>query len=187
MKRTFIFCAFALMVFGAIPNVFAVDVDGAIANNEYSKQAVFDKGNFTLLWEFEGDKVYMAVVAKTLGWISVGFNPSTFMSNSDLVLVAIKDSQDIKVYDEWSSGMFGPHTPDTEKGGTSDILSYAGARNSDTVTFEFSRLLDTKDKYDKVIPTSGKFKIMWGYGPSLDITAKHKKAGTATLQMEGQK
>jgi hypothetical protein len=170
-------------LFVIVPSSFAVTIDGVISSGEYSKQAEFDKGNFKLSWEFEGDKVFMAIIAKTPGWISVGFNPSSFMSNSDLVLAVVKDNQDIKVYDEWSSGMFGPHVQDTEKQGTFDILSYAGSRSADMVIFEFSRLLDTKDKYDKVIITSGKFKIMWAYGPSLDMTAKHKKAGTATVEM----
>ncbi len=181
LRAYVIFCMFSLFVI--VPASFAVTIDGVISSGEYSKQAEFDKGNFKLSWEFEGDKVFMAIIAKTPGWISVGFNPSSFMSNSDLVLAVVKDNQDIKVYDEWSSGMFGPHVQDTEKQGTFDILSYAGSRSADMVIFEFSRLLDTKDKYDKVIITSGKFKIMWAYGPSLDMTAKHKKAGTATVEM----
>ncbi len=181
LRAYVIFCMFSLFVI--VPSSFAVTIDGVISSGEYSKQAEFDKGNFKLSWEFEGDKVFMAIIAKTPGWISVGFNPSSFMSNSDLVLAVVKDNQDIKVYDEWSSGMFGPHVQDTEKQGTFDILSYAGSRSADMVIFEFSRLLDTKDKYDKVIITSGKFKIMWAYGPSLDMTAKHKKAGTATVEM----
>ena len=181
LRAYVIFCMFSLFVI--VPSSFAVTIDGVISSGEYSKQAEFDKGNFKLSWEFEGDKVFMAIIAKTPGWISVGFNPSSFMYNSDLVLAVVKDNQDIKVYDEWSSGMFGPHVQDTEKQGTFDILSYAGSRSADMVIFEFSRLLDTKDKYDKVIITLGKFKIMWAYGPSLDMTAKHKKAGTATVEM----
>ncbi len=179
--------ALVLLFVASVPAVFAVNVDGSISSGEYSKQAVFDKGNFQLLWEFEGDKVFMAIVAKTQGWVAIGFNPSTVMANADMVLGLVKDQNNVQAIDEWSSGIFGPHSPDVDQGGTSDILSFAGTRTGDTVVFEFSRLLNTGDKFDKVIPTSGKFKIIWAYGPSLDMTAKHKKAGSATIQMEGQK
>jgi hypothetical protein len=187
MKMKAFSTALVLLVLASVPAVFAVNVDGTIASGEYSKQAVFDKGNFKLLWEFEGDKVFMAIVAKTPGWVAIGFNPSTVMAKSDMVLGLVKDQSDVQAVDEWSSGIFGPHAPDVDKGGKSDILSYAGTRTDDTVVFEFSRLLNTGDQLDNVIPTSGKFKVIWAYGPSLDVTAKHKKAGSATIQMEGQK
>lgn len=130
---------------------------------------------------------FMAIVAKTPGWVAVGFNPSAVMANADMVFGLVKDQNDVQTVDEWSSGIFGPHAPDVDKDGKSDILSYAGTWTGDTVVFEFSRLLNTGDKLDTVIPTSGKLKVIWAYGSSLDLTAKHKKAGSATIQMEGQK
>ncbi|HOV94749.1 MAG TPA: DOMON domain-containing protein [Spirochaetales bacterium] len=187
MKTRFGIAVLVVALFVAVPASFAVNIDGEVSPVEYAYQTEFDKGNYKLYWQFDGDRVHMGIVAKTPGWISVGFDPGSFMAKSDMILVAVKDSTDIKVYDEWCSGAFGPHKPDTEQGGTSDILAYAGSRNGDWVTFEFTRLLDTKDKYDKVIPTTGKFKIMWAYGSGLDITAKHKKAGTVSVQMDGKK
>jgi len=188
MKIKSLSLALLLLFLAGVPAVFAVNVDGVISSGEYSKQAVFDNGNYKLLWEFEGNKVFMAIVAKTPGWVAVGFNPSTVMANADMVFGLVGDQgTTAQVSDEWSSGIFGPHSPDVSQGGKSDILSFAGKRTGDTVVFEFSRLLNTGDKFDKVIPTSGKFKIIWAYGPSLQLTAKHTKAGSATIQMEGQK
>ncbi|MEN6296581.1 MAG: DOMON domain-containing protein, partial [Rectinema sp.] len=91
MKMKAFSTALVLLVLASVPAVFAVNVDGTIASGEYSKQAVFDKGNFKLLWEFEGDKVFMAIVAKTPGWVAIGFNPSTVMAKSDMVLGLVKD------------------------------------------------------------------------------------------------
>lgn len=179
--------ALALLALASVPAAFAVNVDGTVSSGEYSKQTAFDNGNYRLLWEFEGNRVFMAIVAKTPGWVAIGFNPSTVMANADMVFGIVGNQGNAQTSDEWSSGIFGPHAPDVNQGGKSDILSFAGTRTGDTVVFEFSRLLDTGDKFDKAIPISGRFKIIWAYGPSLQLSAKHTKAGSATIQMEGQK
>jgi len=185
MKTKFFFIAMFLVMIGSA--AFAVDVDGIIKAGEYSKEAVFDKGNYRLLWEFDNDKLYMAIVAKTTGWVAIGFDPGVAMANADMIFGLVGEQGNVQAIDAWSTGMFGPHPPDVNQGGNSDILSFAGSRTGDTVTFEFSRLLNTGDKFDKVIPTSGNFKVIWAYGPSLQFTAKHTKAGSAILLMEGKK
>jgi len=183
MKAKYIVIAMLFLAVGSM--AFAVDVDGVLKDGEYSKEAVFDKGNYRLYWEFQDDKVFMAIVAKTPGWVAIGFEPSTVMANSDMIFGLVGEPGNVQAVDAWSSGMFGPHPPDVNQGGASSILSFAGTRTGDMVVFEFSRLLNTGDKFDKVIPVSGNFKVIWAYGPNLQFTAKHSKAGSAVLKMEG--
>ena len=66
-------------------SAFAVDVDGQLAQGEYTKQASFDKGNFNLYWKIVGDKIFMAIEAKASGWVAVGFEPTTVMANADMI------------------------------------------------------------------------------------------------------
>lgn len=183
MKTKYTFFALLFLVVGSM--AFAVDLDGVLKDGEYSKEVVFDKGNFHLYWEFQGDKVFMAIVAKTPGWVAIGFEPTTVMANSDMIFGLVGEPGNVQAIDAWSTGMFGPHPPDVNQGGSSSILSFAGTRTGDTVVFEFSRLLNTGDKFDKVIPVSGNFKVIWAYGPNLQFTSKHSKAGSAVLKMEG--
>lgn len=166
---------------------FAVDVDGAISPGEYSSEASYDKGNFILLWRISGDTLYMAIDSSAPGWVSVGFEPTRVMANSDMIFGMIPADGPGQAVDAWSTGMFGPHPPDTNQGGKDSILSFAGKRSQGRVVFEFSRLLDTGDKFDKVVPRTGEFKIIWAYGPNLQFTAKHSKAGSATIVMDGAK
>lgn len=163
---------------------FAVDVDGVLKDGEYSKEASFDKGNYRLYWEFQDDKVFMGIVAKSKGWVAIGFDPSTVMANADMIFGLVDEQGNVQAVDAWSTGMFGPHPPDVNQGGASSILSFAGTRTDDLVVFEFDRLLNTGDNMDKVIPVSGNFKVIWAYGPTLQFTAKHSKAGSAVLKME---
>ncbi len=52
---------------------YAVDVDGQLAQGEYSREASFDKGNYRLLWRIVDDKLFMAIDAKAGGWVAIGF------------------------------------------------------------------------------------------------------------------
>lgn len=166
---------------------YAVDVDGVIVPGEYPKEAVFDNGNYRLLWKIEGDKAFMAIDAKAPGWVAVGFQPTAVMANADMIFGFVDAANKVGAVDAWSTGIFGPHPADTSQKGSDNILSSAGKRTADRVVFEFSRLLNTGDKLDKVIPATGSFKIIWAYGPNFQFTANHVKAGSATLTMDGSK
>ena len=167
--------------------LYGLEVDGLVSPGEYSYEAVFDKGNFRLLWEISGDTIYMAIESSAQGWVSIGFEPTRVMANSDMIFGIISPNGEVQAIDAWSTGMFGPHPPDTNQGGKSNILSFAGKRNNAKQVFEFSRLLDTGDTFDKVIPKSGDLKIIWAYSSSLQFTAKHSKAGSATIKMDSNK
>lgn len=162
---------------------FAVNVDGKIAQGEYTREASFDGGNYRLLWSIEGDTLFMAIEAKAAGWVAIGFDPSTVMANCDMVFGIIDSLGKAQAIDAWSKGMFGPHPADTDQGGKSNITAAAGTRSGGSVIFEFSRKLSTGDRFDKVIPKSGNFKVIWAYSGSSQFTAKHSKAGTGTIQM----
>lgn len=162
-------------------------IDGILADGEYPNAADLDKGNFRLLWRFEGDRIHMAIDAKASGWVSVGFEPTSVMANSDMIFGILGKDGKLQSVDAWSTGMFGPHPPDTNQGGKDDLLSSAAVRTGDRVVFEFARLLSTGDKFDKPIPRTGKFKVIWAYSSSLSFTAKHQKAGSVILDMGASK
>jgi len=185
MKTTSLFAVLVFLAVGS--TAFAVDVDGVITQGEYSSERSYDKGNFRVLWQVSDDRLFMAIDSSASGWVSVGFDPSSVMANSDMIFGMVPAEGTVQAIDAWSTGMFGPHPPDTNQGGKADILSFAGRRSGGRVVFEFSRLLNTGDKYDKVIPADGKIKLIWAYGSSLSFTAKHSKAGSDTITMSAAK
>lgn len=179
MKAKIIFSALILALIGSA--AYAVDVDGQVAQGEYAKEMTLDKGNFRLLWSVVGDKFFMAIEANATGWVSVGFDPASIMAKSDMIFGIVDASGSVKCIDAWSTGMFGPHPADTEQGGHDNMLAYAGKRSGNRVVFEFSRLLNTGDKFDKIIPAAGKIKAIWAYSSSLQFSAKHSKAGSIII------
>lgn len=169
----------------ALSAVNAVDVDGKILTGEYAREESFDKGGFKLLWRIVGERIFMAIDSEAKGWVSIGFEPTKIMANSDMVFGFVETSGSVKAVDAWSTGMFGPHPADVDQGGKDSILSFAGLRTGNRVVFEFSRDLVTGDKYDKPIPAKGALKIIWAYSQSMGFNAKHSRAGGATLDMGG--
>jgi hypothetical protein len=119
--------------------------------------------------------------AKTNGWLAVGTQPGTTMKDADMVLGFVSDGK-ATVYDLYCTGDYGPHPPDTELGGTNDILEFGGKEVAGYTTIEFKRLLDTGDKYDRPF-SKGTNKIIWSYGLDDQSMIKHVSRGLGEIDL----
>ncbi len=153
--------------------------DGIISDGEYTKVAAY--GDYEIHWTSDGNYIYIGMKAKTSGWLAVGTQPGTTMKDADMVLGFVSDGK-ATVYDLYSTGDFGPHPPDTELGGTNDILEFGGKEMGGYTTIEFKRLLDTGDKYDRPFSV-GSNKIIWSYGSDDQLTIKHVNRGIGELDL----
>jgi hypothetical protein len=105
--------------------------DGVISDGEYRGTATY--GDYSINWSNDDDYVYIGIKARTAGWVAVGFGSETFMKNADIIMGSVKGGG-LSIVDTLSTGEFGPHPPDTQLGGTDDILASAGkAENGYTV------------------------------------------------------
>jgi len=153
--------------------------DGVITPGEYQKNKSF--GDFELSWTADDQYIYMGMKAKTPGWVAVGFDPGLMMQDADIVEGYIKDGN-LSIADQYSTGQFGPHPPDTQQGGTDDILASGGKLDNGYATIEFKRKLDTGDKYDKPLH-SGTNKIIWAYGSDPQFFIKHMARGSGEIDL----
>ncbi|MDD4876577.1 MAG: DOMON domain-containing protein [Dehalococcoidales bacterium] len=138
-------------------------------------------GNYKLHWHSDENYIYIGIKGKSIGWVAIGFEPSDEMKDADIVFGLIKNGGTL-VLDQFSTGVFGPHHPDIELGGTYDILEFGGKEENGTTIFEFKRALDTGDQYDKVI-NKGIVKIIWAYGLSDEINIKHAVRGDGEISI----
>lgn len=143
--------------------------DGVLGDDEYLQEMQF--GDFEIRWMTSEKTAYFGLRVKTNGWVAIGFSPSSRMKDADMVIGTVR-GDNAGVSDQFSTGTFGPHLPDVELGGTIDIREFAGREQGDYTTIEFSRALDTGDKYDNVI-TRGTMKIILAYGSTDDTTQQH--------------
>ena len=166
------------------PQVSKVDMDGLVEDGEYEFDASFDGGNFVIFWRIEADHIYMAIRAKTTGWVSIGFDPSVRMKDADMLIGWVTKSGTAGLLDCYSTGDYGPHPPDTSLGGTDDIIRYEGSESGGSTTIEFKRLLRTGDRYDTNMELDGPMEIIWAVGDDDDYTSGHGVArGAGTIDL----
>jgi len=153
--------------------------DGIITDGEYTKVNTY--GDYEISWASDEEYIYVGLKVKTTGWVAVGIQPGSLMKNADMVLGSVEDGE-AAVYDHFSTGNFGPHLPDTELGGTDDILEFGGEEAAAYTTIEFKRALNTGDKYDHPL-LKGVNKIIWSYGSDDKSTIKHVNRGYGELDL----
>ena len=156
--------------------------DGIIEDSEYSKTFTFQDGKFELFWEIIEDRIHFGMMAQTLGYISLNIDPTFLLKNGDLYYGFVNESASYMV-DQYSTGVVGPPENDVELGGTYDILEFEGKEDNGYTIFEFTRLLDTGDDYDNVIPR-GEIDISWSYHSSDDISRIPSEKGSALINFQ---
>jgi hypothetical protein len=156
-----------------------VSMDGTISQGEYAE--VVTHGSYEIHWTSDEQFIYIGLKARTSGWVSIGIQPGSKMKDSDMILGFVKDGEAI-VYDLYSTGNFGPHPPDTELGGSNDILDFGGSEKEGYTIIEFKRELNTGDKYD-IQFSKGKIKIIWAYGSGDNLDLKHSARGYGELDI----
>ena len=151
--------------------------DGIITEDEYDHTLSLGNNNFIVHWKVYGETIQYGIEAQTTGWVSLGFDPEDVMEGADMIFGWVTTGGEVKALDCYSEGIFGPHPPDTELGGSGDILKWGGSEKQGKTIFEFERNLSVTDEYDKSIPTEGDFTIIWAAGATDDFTSKHTMVG----------
>lgn len=156
--------------------------DGVVGENEYSHSLKlysptrqgYTGGVMTISWKIDDEHLYMALNGSTRGWLAIGFEPSEWMKDADMLLAVVGGSA--RVLDEYSTGNYGPHIDDTMLGGTYDILEHGGRSYDTNTVVEFRRKLETGDRFDKVLRPEQSVSIIWAMSESMDPSVKHNIA-----------
>jgi hypothetical protein len=159
-------------------NLVAWNSDGIISDNEYQKYQKL--GVLEVFSRIEEENIMLAIQAPTTGYLALGISPAQIMNKADMILMCVKDGK-ASAEDMYSTGLFGPHPPDTTLGGTNDIQMVSGTEKDGVTVVEFTRKLNTGDKYDKSL-APGKNKVIWAISNSDDFTKKHSQRGAGILE-----
>ena len=119
--------------------------DGIIKVREYHGSNNY--GDYTIHWRSDEQYIYIGMTAKTDGWVAMAIQPGSRMKDADMVFGFVKNGA-VEVHDLYSTGNFGPHSADSELGGTDDILAFGGREEGGFTTIEFKRSFTTTDEYD---------------------------------------
>lgn len=153
--------------------------DGIIKVREYHGSNIY--GDYEIHWRSDDQYVYMGIKAKTSGFVAMAVQPGSRMKDADMVFGFVKNGE-TTVYDLFSTGDFGPHSSDTELGGTNDILEFAGSEQGGFTIIEFKRKLVTGDAYDNPL-SKGANKIIWSCGSTDELNLKHTSRGYGEINL----
>lgn len=146
--------------------------DGVISEGEYTKSLFVNDGNYIVHWKFENETIVFGLETTSKGWAGIGFEPTARMKDADIILGGSADGAPY-IFDMFSTGLTGPHPPDTELGGTLDIIAFNATERTDGTVVEFSRKTDTGDPYDAVLLPGGEVTIIWAQAGSDEPLFSH--------------
>lgn len=147
-------------------------IDGIVEEQEYPQNLSLEEDSFVVYWKNDHEFLYMALKAKTTGWIAIGFEPTSRMRDADMIFGWVEDGQ-ATLLDLYSTGSTGPHPPDEELGGTNDIIEFEGSEKDGYTIIEFKRKMDTGDRYDKVLIPGQTLNFIWAMATSDSFNRKH--------------
>ncbi len=166
--------------------------DGLVGANEYARSMIFhvpasngySGGDLEISWKNDADLLYVALNGSTKGWVSLGFEPTVWMKDADIVMGSVENGKAI-LLDENCTGNYGPHLNDTELGGTYDILESGGQEHGNWTVIEFKRRMNTKDRFDKAFTPGQNVSIIWAMADETSVDIKHNVAkGEGTLDLQ---
>jgi hypothetical protein len=155
--------------------------DGVVAEGEYAHSASF--GSVRLDWSNDGEFLYMALEARTKGWVAVGFKPGRRMEGADYILGFVKDGQ-VQIHDAYGDAPTGSHPADKELGGSDDIVAFGGAESDSGTVIEFQIPLNSGDQYDNVLEAGATVQLLWAVGAGDNYTSPHASRGTGSIALD---
>ena len=111
------------------------------------------------------ETILIGLETTSSGWAAIGFESTSRMKDADILFGGAENGVPY-MFDMFSTGPAGPHPPDTELGGTSDITEYNAKEQAKGTVVEFSRKTDTGDAYDKVLTPGAEITIIWAQANS---------------------
>ncbi|WP_081472323.1 outer membrane protein assembly factor BamB family protein [Methanothrix harundinacea] len=159
--------------------------DGVISEGEYSKNLTLSGGRYVVSWRNDGETLYMGLAGQAEGFVAIGFEPTQAMKDADMVMGWVSGGE-ATVLDLYSTGVYGPHPPDEELGGTDDILSFGGREADGWTVIEFERRMDTGDRFDQAFRPGETVNIIWSISSTDSLEIRHNVGrGGGRISLEG--
>ena len=156
-------------------------INGIVDVNEYPNSVTYDNGNFQIYWKVEGQDLFIGIKAKTTGWVAIGFNASSRLTNVDYVFGWVSNGK-ASISDEYSADYHGQHEADVSLGGKDNVTEFGGREDTGYTVIEFKRALVTGDAFDASI-SPGDLSIIWAYASSDNISSEHSRRGYGQIHI----
>jgi hypothetical protein len=149
-------------------------------------ESTYTVDGYEFTWQQDPDSdqhLLFTVEAPTTGWVAVGFAPTAFMADANLILGYIDQTVGF-IRDDFGTGQF-THAADLSLGGTSDVELMGGSESGGVTTVSFRIPYDSGDQYDRVLVEGETYTFIFAYGTdgADDFTSAHAWAETASFEL----
>jgi len=175
VKQRFIFIILlsSILVFSISSPIIAGDI-------KYANK--IDVKGMSFLWKIDGDKIHIKLVAKTNGWVGIGFNPTKIMKDANFILGYVKNGKPAMT-DHFGTGER-KHERDKKLGGESNISNIFGKEENGKTEIGFTFPLNSGDSNDREIRVDQDTTILLAYGAGRDsFRAVHKFRTSITVNL----
>lgn len=143
-------------------------VDGAITKNEYRSNFTDPTTKVVILWEHDGEFLFIALASNTSGWISFGWSTGEIvsasggvqMTNMDMVIGRVASGNVLEVTDHHGTSNW-THAPDLD---FAQIEEAKGLDNGYTTTLEFAIRLRSSDEEDVPLIPGDEYYLAMAFG-----------------------
>ncbi|MBD3370896.1 hypothetical protein GF402_11125 [Candidatus Fermentibacteria bacterium] len=161
------------------------DSTGPSENEEGWNQYSVDDVTFEWMVDDSLAELNSRITAPTSGWVAVGFDPTSFMSEANLIIGYVSAGS-TSIRDDFGTGQTS-HDADTTLGGTHDIVLVKGSEGSDPIQtqIEFRIPMDSGDDYDKALVEGTTYAVIFAYGSNGadDFSSGHVYAESVSLEI----
>lgn len=127
------------------------------------------KNNMTVRWKMEKEHIHFEMKAPTNGWVAIGFNETTSLAGTYLLMGRIRNGK-AEVVEHYTDKP-GSYKPISEYGIASQINTISGDEKGNMTKLKFSIPISKSSKYHKQLSTDTKWTLLLAY--SVDDDFQH--------------
>jgi hypothetical protein len=135
-------------------------------NSIYSQvfQNAFSDDSYKFAWSINEKEqtITFTLDVATTGWIGLGFSKDGKMLNADLIMCYINKSNQAQCSDRFANSYMTPPT-DVSLGGKDDLINISGSIMSGRTMINFTRKMNTGDKWDYIIKKDESVNVLFAY------------------------
>jgi len=127
------------------------------------------KNNMTVRWKMEKEYIYFEIEAPTSGWVAIGFNETTSLAGTYLLMGRIRNGK-AEVVEHYTEKP-GNYKPIADLGIPNQVISISGDEKGNLTKLKFSIPISKSSKYHKQLSTESKWTLLFAY--SVDDDFQH--------------
>lgn len=137
------------------------------------------KNNMTVCWKMEKEYIQVEMEAPTNGWIAIGFNETSSLKGTYLLMGRIRKGK-AEVVEHYTEKL-GNYKPIADLGVPNQVISISGHEKGNLTKLKFSIPISKSSKYHKQLSTETKWTLLLAY--SVDDDFQHHSIMRTSMEI----